>query len=106
MKNTIGIPRGLYYFQQHPFWLTFFKELGVPTVVSPPTNKHILDLGASRAVDGCCLPLKVYLGHVLTLLEQGVRTFFVPRIISVARREYICPYFLGLPDFIAHYLPP
>ncbi|MGI6148333.1 MAG: hypothetical protein GX195_08330 [Firmicutes bacterium] len=105
MNHFIGIPRGLDFYLHYPFWQSFLAALGVPTIVSPPTNRRIVDLGAAHAVDGCCLPLKVYLGHVLTLAEQGVKTFFVPQIISIVRREYICPYFLGLPDFVAHYLP-
>ena len=104
MNHFIGIPRGLDFYLHYPFWQSFLAALGVPTIVSPPTNRRIVDLGAAHAVDGCCLPLKVYLGHVLTLAEQGVKTFFVPQIISIVRREYICPYFLGLPDFVAHYL--
>lgn len=105
MAKIIGIPRGLDYYLLYPFWQAFFTRLGLETVVSPPTNKGILDLGAANAVDGCCLPVKSYLGHVLTLAEQGITHILVPQAISIARREYICPYFLGLPDFIAHYLP-
>jgi predicted nucleotide-binding protein (sugar kinase/HSP70/actin superfamily) len=105
MEQVIGVPRGLDYYLFYPFWQHFLASLGLGTVVSPPTNKAIVDLGATHAVDGCCLPLKVYLGHVLTLAEQGITAFFVPRIVGIARREYICPYFLGLPDFISHYLP-
>lgn len=105
MNDVLGIPRGLDYYLHYPFWQAFFACLGVRTVVSPPTNRGIVDLGAARSVDGCCLPLKVYVGHVLALAEQGVSTFFVPHLISICRREYICPYFLGLPDLVARYLP-
>lgn len=105
MGLTVGIPRALFYYQHAPFWSTFFEGLGLETVESPHTNKEILDLGSARAVDGCCLPLKVFLGHVLHLADRGIDTIFVPKIVSIVRREYICPYFLGLPDFARHYLP-
>lgn len=105
MKSIVGIPRALFYYQHAVLWRTLFEELDLQAVVSPQTNKEILDLGAARAVDGCCLPLKVFLGHVLYLVEQGIDTIFIPKIVSTVRREYICPYFLGLPDFARHYLP-
>lgn len=105
MKSIVGIPRALFYYQHAVLWRALFEELGLQAVVSPQTNKEILDLGAARAVDGCCLPLKVFLGHVLYLVEQGIDTIFIPKIVSTVRREYICPYFLGLPDFARHYLP-
>ena len=38
-------------------------------VVSPPTNKEILDLGVIAAVPETCLPVKFY-GHVLTLANK------------------------------------
>ena len=38
-----------------------FQALGVEVVVSPPTNKAILDQGTKSVVDETCLPVKVFL---------------------------------------------
>ena len=74
-------------------------------VVSSPTNKAILDLGLTNCVDGACLAIKSYVGHALFLARQNVPLLFVPQVISVSRKEYTCPNFLGLPDLLRQYLP-
>ncbi len=102
---VLGIPRALYYFHFHPLWESFLTGLGFEVVVSPPTNKEILEWGLSSCVDGMCLPVKACVGHVLALSRAGVDLIFLPQIISVGRAEYTCPNFLGLPDLIRQYLP-
>lgn len=96
----IGIPRALYYYRYYPLWQTFFQSLGCEVVFSDPTTKETLDNGVAAVVDGICLPVKIYLGHVCNLLTKDVDYLFVPRIISVAKREYICPKFMGLPALV------
>ncbi len=96
----LGLPRGLHYYRHFPFWQTFFQELGCQVVVSGQTTKEILDKGIAHTVDGFCLPVKIYVGHVLNLMEKNVDYIFVPRMISIAKREYICPKFMGLPDIV------
>lgn len=101
----IGIPRGLYFFHNDPFWQIFLEGLGFQVVVSPATNREILELGLRNCVDGACLPLKAYFGHVHTLIGQGITELFIPQIVSVQQREYTCPTFLGLPDLLTQTLP-
>lgn len=96
----IGIPRALYYYRYFPFWQSFFEYLGCQVVVSEKTTRNTMDLGVSLTVDGLCLPVKVYVGHVHNLMNKDIDYLFVPRIISVAKREYICPKFMGLPDIV------
>jgi len=78
--------------------------LGLQVVISDQTNKAILDYGVKAAVDGICLPVKVYLGHVHNLVSKGVDFLFIPYIVSVEKAEYICPKFMGLPDIIRNCL--
>lgn len=101
----IGIPRALYYYEYYSFWKTFFETLGFEVVLSRKTNKQIMDWGLSFAVDSTCLPVKIYYGHVYDLASQEVDYIFIPRIISVAKGEYICPKFMGLPDMIRNNVP-
>ena len=61
----VGIPRALLYYQYYPMWKSFFEKLGAEIVVSPLTNKAILNFGVSRAVADTCLPVKILLGHFL-----------------------------------------
>ncbi|HHY06078.1 MAG TPA: hypothetical protein GX532_03755 [Clostridia bacterium] len=100
MSWKIGIPRALFYHTYYPLWSTFFEALGGEVIVSPPTNKVILDQGVKSVVDETCLPVKVFFGHVATLCETKIDYLFVPRLISVEKRAYICPKFMGLPDML------
>ncbi|MDH7573579.1 MAG: acyl-CoA dehydratase activase-related protein [Clostridia bacterium] len=95
----IGIPRALFYYYYFPLWHAFFTALGAKVEVSPPTNKAILDQGVRGAVDEACLPIKVYYGHVLALRNKA-DLLFVPRLVSVEPKAYICPKFMGLPDML------
>ena len=100
MAKTVGIPRALYYHYYYPLWQKYLSNLGFQTIVSSPTSKQTIDWGVSLAVEGTCLPVKVYYGHVCELVEKGVDYLFIPQIISVSKREYICPKFMGLPDMV------
>lgn len=102
--KKIGIPRGLLFYTYYPFWRTFFEELGLEVVISPPTSKAILDEGVRAAVDETCLPVKVFYGHVLELYDK-VDYLFIPRIVSIERNAFICPKFMGLPEMIKISLP-
>lgn len=99
---VVGIPRGLGYFDFDDLWVEFFRDLGIKIVHSPPTNKAILDTGVRLATDGTCLPVKAFYGHVVSLLGGPTQPdfLFVPRLIGVDKREFICPKFMGLPDLI------
>ena len=100
----IGIPRALLYYQYYPMWHTFFHELGAEVVVSPPTTQIMLASGSSRVVAETCLPVKVFLGHVLSLVEK-CDYVFIPAIRSVKRKVYNCSKFLGLPDMTKAVIP-
>lgn len=102
----IGIPRALHFYQSYPMWRTFFEALGAEVVISPDTNRDILSSGAKVVADVTCLPVKVYMGHVLWLQKYGgVDTIFVPAIRSVERGALHCSKFMGLPDLVQSILP-
>jgi len=96
----VGIPRGLFFFYQYPLWKTFFTDLGAEVITSSPTSRQTIDQGIDSTVDECCLPIKVYFGHVGQLLEQQPDYILAPRFISIEPRSYICPKFMGIPDMI------
>lgn len=95
----IGFPRALLMYQYYPMWRTFLEELDVQVVMSPFTNKTLLDEGTKTAVDDSCLPVKVFHGHVKYLIDK-TDMIFIPRIMSIAKGEFICPKFCGLPEMI------
>lgn len=104
MPVKIGIPKSLLFYTYYPLWKAFFEGLGAEVVVSGHTTKSILEKGLRLCVDEACLPVKVAFGHVAVLRDQ-VDFIFIPRLVSVSPREYICPKFLGFPDMVRSCIP-
>ena len=102
--TTIGIPRALLYYQYYPMWKTFFEHLGAEVVTSGPTSRTMLAKGTARVVADTCLPVKVFVGHVLSLVDK-CDYIFIPAIRSLKSRTYNCSKFLGLPDMTRAVVP-
>ena len=101
MDKVIGIPRGMSFYNDYPFWYGFFTALGIKIVLSDPTTKQTMSEGASLVVTETCLPIKIYLGHVLNLMnKKGVKNIFVPSLQSIAPKIYNCSKIRGLPDLV------
>jgi predicted nucleotide-binding protein (sugar kinase/HSP70/actin superfamily) len=98
MSIRIGIPRALLFYHYLPLWETFFQALGAEVILSPPTSQEILNRGVRLGMADLCLPMKVHLGHV-EVLRDGCDFLFLPRLVSFSPDSYMCPKFLGLPDF-------
>ncbi|MEN6325531.1 MAG: acyl-CoA dehydratase activase-related protein, partial [Syntrophomonas sp.] len=103
--QRVGIPKGLFYYYYYPLWKTFFSDLGAEVVTSSSTNRLTVDRGIDAAVDETCFPLKVYLGHVRELAAQNLDYIFIPRLVSVESKSYICPKFMGIPDIARAAIP-
>ncbi|MHA1293163.1 MAG: acyl-CoA dehydratase activase-related protein [Promethearchaeota archaeon] len=101
-KPKIGIPRALHYYRYFPFWKKLLEELGAELILSPPTNKKIVEEGVIMGFGELCLPVKVYYGHVLKLIRDhpDLDFLFVPRYVSEVKEAFFCPKFLSLPDII------
>jgi len=100
----IGLPRALLHYRFGAMWETFFARLGIETVLSGHTTADIVARGTAAAVDECCLPLKVWLGHVGSLIGR-CDMVLAPRFVGPARDEEYCVRFLGLPDILRHTFP-
>jgi len=100
----VGIPRALLYYYYYPFWKIMFDELKIETVVSKPTSKYIVNKGIEFSVPEICVPIKVFAGHVVSIIDE-VDYVFIPRMVSVSKDEYFCPKFMGLPDMIKYTVP-
>jgi predicted nucleotide-binding protein (sugar kinase/HSP70/actin superfamily) len=95
----VGIPQAMLYHEFGSLWTNFFRNAGIPVSVSGETNKQILDRGTLLGIDESCLPLKVYLGHVDSLLSKCSH-IFVPRVVQYHRNFFFCAKFAGLPDIV------
>ncbi len=96
---VVGLPRALLYYKYGTFWENFLKACGFDVVVSPPTNRRIVQSGLVTAESEICLPVKVFFGHALEVASQ-VDYLFVPRVVRVEKKAYTCPKLLGLPDML------
>jgi predicted nucleotide-binding protein (sugar kinase/HSP70/actin superfamily) len=104
---TIGIPQALGYYYYRPMWTTFFDQLGCKVVTSGQTDRTKLDAGISIAPGETCLPLKCFLGHLLSLTPR-TEYVFVPRLVCLSRQPGIrlgCPKMIGLPDMARALVP-
>ncbi len=98
---VIGIPRGMSFYGNYPFWHGFFSALGFKIVLSDPTTKQTMSEGSALVVTETCLPIKIYLGHILNLInKKGVKNIFVPSLQSIAPKIYNCSKIRGLPDLV------
>ena len=101
-KIKVGIPRALHFYRYFPFWKKLFEELDVQIVLSPPTNKKIVEEGVQHGFGELCIPMKLYYGHVFKLVRDhpDLDYLFVPRYVAEVKEAYFCPKFLSLPDVI------
>ena len=96
----VGIPRALSYYNFYPFIYGFLSDLGIEIVLSDKTTKQTMTEGSALVVPETCLPIKVYVGHVINLLDKGIENILVPSIQSIAPKIYNCSKIRGLPDLI------
>ena len=99
----MGIPRILYFHEMFPFWKAFFTEIGYRVVLSDVTNKELIRKGVENVVAETCFPIKVSHGHVLNLMEKGVKQIFLPSIVNLKPshpeipNSSACPYAQSFP---------
>ncbi len=87
-RGVIGIPRVLNMYEDYPFWFTFFTSLGFRVVLSEKSNRKTYEKGMeSMPSESVCYPAKLAHGHIMSLLNAGVKTIFYP-CIPYSRKEY------------------
>lgn len=80
---TIGIPRALMvFYQQFPFWRTFFEELGFQVILSKESDKDLVTKSVECITTETCLPVELMHGHVMDLIEKGADYIFIPFIVN------------------------
>ncbi len=97
--DKVGIPRGLFYYYYKDIWVSFFSELSIPYIISPNTNKDIMDRGLKVSVDEMCLSFKIFLGHV-DYLKDKCDCILVPRISNFGSSNQTCTNFWAAYDIV------
>ncbi|MCQ4725476.1 2-hydroxyacyl-CoA dehydratase [Anaerotignum faecicola] len=79
--GVIGVPRALNMYEDYPFWHTFLTEIGFSVKLSPYSSKSIYEEGIeSIPSESVCYPAKLVHGHIMHLINEGVRTIFYPGV--------------------------
>ncbi|MBE5871841.1 MAG: activase [Lachnospiraceae bacterium] len=81
-KEIIGLPRVLAFWEELPFFSTFFGALGYEIKVSPLSTRTIYENGIQAVPsDTECFPAKLVHGHIRELIRLGVDRIFFPSIV-------------------------
>ena len=87
-RGTIGIPRVLNMYEDYPFWFTFLTNLGFRVILSEKSSRTTYEKGIeSMPSESVCFPAKLSHGHIVSLINQGVKTIFYP-CMPYSRKEY------------------
>lgn len=102
-KGRIGIPYIFFFHDFLPFWTTLLWELGFEVIVSPRTNRQIVNLGLELVLAEGCFPVKVAHGHIQYLIDQNVDVLFIPSFTNLSipgerrERSVACPHTQTIP---------
>jgi len=97
--DKVGIPRSLFYYYYKDIWKAFFRELNISYVVSPNTNKEIMERGMKTSSDEMCLAFKCFLGHV-DYLKDKCTHILVPRVSNFGSNDQMCTNFFAAYDIV------
>lgn len=106
-RGKIGIPMGLNMYELLPFWHTFFTRLGFEVILSPLSNRELYINGQSTIPsDTVCFPAKLMHGHVMALIDEGVKNIFYPCMTynfeeGLGDNHYNCPVVAYYPEVIS-----
>ena len=77
-RGVIGIPRVLNMYENYPFWFTLLTSLKFRVEISPLSSRKIYDKGIETIPsESACYPAKISHGHVLWLIEKGIKNIFL-----------------------------
>ncbi len=106
---TIGLPRVLSFWENMPFWTSFWHKLGFQVEISAKGSHKLFEEGLSAvASDTICFPAKLVHGHIRDLVRKKVDRIFMPAIAEVASEnteatsESMCAVVKGYPFVIRH----
>lgn len=106
-RGVVGIPRVLNMYEDYPFWFTLFTALGFRVELSDRSSNRIYEMGIETIPsESVCYPGKLVHGHVMNLLEKGIKFIFYPSLTHERQKEqgagnhYNCPIVTSYPEVI------
>jgi predicted CoA-substrate-specific enzyme activase len=108
-RGVIGIPRVLNQFENYPFWFTLLTNLGFRVLLSSPSSKKLYERGLETIPsEAACYPAKLCHGHILNLIDRGIKTIFYPSVVYEKKEykevviHYNCPIVISYPEVVRH----
>ncbi|MDR0903833.1 MAG: acyl-CoA dehydratase activase [Ruminococcus sp.] len=105
-RAKVGLPLALGLYEQLPFWVTLFNELGFETIISEETTRDTYYKGQHTIPsDTVCYPAKLAHGACLSLLERGADFIFFPcetynKDEGGSDNHYNCPVVAYYPELL------
>jgi len=97
--DKIGLPRSVFYYYDKDIIINFFDFLNISYIISPKTDREILENGLKIATSEMCLPMKITLGHV-NYLKDKCEYIFIPRFCSTGKKNQMCTNFMSAYDVV------
>ena len=108
-RGVVGIPRVLNMYENYPFWHSFFTDLGFRVELSRESSRQVYESGiGSIPSETACYPAKMVHGHILDLIDRGIKFIFYPSVFyeekedSQSDNHLNCPVVAGYPELIKH----
>ena len=105
--GDVGIPRVLNMYENYPMWFTFFNELGFRVILSQRSSRNVYEKGLETIPsESVCYPGKISHGHVVSLLQRGIKFIFYPcapyeyQEDPGAGNHYNCPIVTSYPEVL------
>ncbi len=95
----VGIPRSLMFHKLGYLWTKFFENLNIDYIISPNTNKSIVDAGKRLTTDENCIPFKIHMGHI-DYLKDKCDIILVPRFLGTEKDKQECIKFNSIYDVV------
>ncbi len=94
-------------YEDYPYWFTFLTKLGFRVILSEKSTRKTYEKGIeSMPSESVCYPAKLSHGHIVSLINSGIKTIFYP-CIPYSRKEfkesdnkYNCPIVISYSEVI------
>jgi predicted CoA-substrate-specific enzyme activase len=104
---VMGIPRGLIFYEDYPFWFSLLTECNIQPLLSGTTTIAQYEKGIKTIMaDNICFPAKLMHGHLMYLIKKNVDRILYPYNVYEKREDkdsvnsYNCPIVTGYSDVL------
>lgn len=96
---TVGLVKGLLYYDNKVFWEEFFNYLNIKTITNTKTTKDTIKKGKLKLNDEACLSTKIFLG-LIEEIKDKCDYILIPRVATLKKHEKMCTNFYALYDVV------